>query len=96
MIRVELYGKRECALCDELKASLLRIRQRIPFDLHEVDVEATPDLRAVYGERIPLLFVNGRLAFKFRADEGALRRRLGREWLAECLRNLVPGADRAR
>jgi glutaredoxin len=91
VIRVAVYGKRECALCDEVKATLLAVRTEIPFVLDEVDIEATPELREAYEERIPLVFVNGRLAFKFRVDEAALRHRLARERLAEWLRTCLPG-----
>ena len=79
MIRVEVYGKRDCCLCDEAKAVLIKVQREIPFDLHEIDIESTPDLYATYAERIPLVLVNGRIAFKFRVQEAALRRRLGRE-----------------
>ena len=76
MIRVEVYGKRECCLCDDVKATLLRVRRDLPFELREIDIESTPELSAAYGERIPLVVVNGRPAFKYRVDEAALRRRL--------------------
>ena len=79
VIRVEVYGKRDCCLCDDVKATLLKIRRDIPFDLHEIDIESTPQLYATYAKRIPLVLVNGRIAFKFRVQEAALRRRLGRE-----------------
>jgi glutaredoxin len=79
VIEVELYGKRECGLCDEVKATLLKVRREVPFDLREVDIESDPALHEAYKERIPLVFVNGRLAFKVRVDEAALRRRLRRE-----------------
>jgi len=39
VIRVAVYGKRECALCDEVKATLLAVRTEIPFVLDEVDIE---------------------------------------------------------
>lgn len=79
MIRVEVYGKRDCCLCDDVKATLLKVHRDIPFDLREIDIESTPDLYAAYAERIPLVLVNGRIAFKFRVDAAALRRRLERE-----------------
>lgn len=91
MVRVEVYGKRECCLCDEVKATLQRVRREIPFDLYEIDIESTPELYEAYKERIPLVFVNGRLAFKFRVEEAALRWRLIRERLAETLKR--PGRD---
>jgi len=79
VIRVEVYGKRDCCLCDDVKATLLKVRRDIPFDLHEIDIESSLELYAIYAERIPLVLVNGRIAFKFRVQEAALRRRLGRE-----------------
>ena len=79
MIRVQVYGKRDCCLCDDVKATLLEVRRDIPFDLREIDIESSPDLYATYAERIPLVLVNGQIAFKFRVDEAALRRRLERE-----------------
>lgn len=91
MIRVEVYGKADCPLCDEVKAVLRRVQREIPFDLGEVDIEASPALRETYKERVPLVFVNGRLAFKFRVDEAAVRRRLVRERLLASLRALLTG-----
>ncbi|OGK98086.1 MAG: glutaredoxin [Candidatus Rokubacteria bacterium RIFCSPHIGHO2_12_FULL_73_22] len=76
MIRLDIYTKRDCCLCDEAKAVLLRVQRDVPFELREVDVESSAELLEAYGERIPLVFVDGRLAFKFRVDEAALRRRL--------------------
>jgi glutaredoxin len=79
VIRVEVYSKRDCCLCEDAKAALLEVRREIPFDLLEIDIESAPELYAAYKERIPLVLINGRLAFKFRVDETALRRRLARE-----------------
>ena len=76
MIRVVVYGKRECCLCDEVKAVLVRVRSDVPFELTLVDIESSAELLEAYGERIPLVFIQGRLAFKFRGDEAARRRRL--------------------
>lgn len=76
MIRVEVYGKRDCCLCDEAKAILVKVRREVPFDLREVDIESAPEIYATYKERIPLIVINGRPAFKFRVDEAALRQRL--------------------
>lgn len=79
VIRVAVYGKRDCCLCDDAKAALLDVRREIPFDLEVIDIESIPPLRERYGDSIPVVFVNGRLAFKHRVDEGALRQRLARE-----------------
>ncbi len=78
-IQVVVYGKRECCLCDEVKATLLAVRREIPFRLEEVDIESAPELYETYKERIPLVLVNGLVAFKFHVDARQLRRRLRRE-----------------
>jgi glutaredoxin len=79
MMQVEVYGKRDCCLCDDVKTTLVKLQREIAFDLREIDIESTPELFDTYKERIPLVFVNGRLAFKYRVDETTLRRRLLRE-----------------
>jgi len=76
MIRVEVYTKRDCCLCEDVKATLLRVRRDIPFELCEIDIESAPVLYEAYKERIPVIVIDGRPAFKYRVDEEALRRRL--------------------
>ena len=78
-IRVEVYGKHGCGLCEAVKATLLEVRRDIPFDLREIDIDSSPELDEAYKERVPLVVINGRPAFKFRPDEDALRSRLSRE-----------------
>ena len=86
MIRVEVYTKRDCCLCEDVKATLLRVRRDIPFELREIDIESAPVLYEAYKERIPFIVIDGRPAFKYRVDEAALRRRLAR-----CKGRMVPG-----
>ena len=76
MIRVEVYTKRDCCLCEDVKATLLKVRRDIPFELCEIDIEAAPGLYEAYKERIPFIVMDGRPAFKYHVDEAALRRRL--------------------
>ncbi len=78
-IRVELYSRPGCHLCDEMKAVLERARLGLDVQLSEVDISQDPELQTRYGWDIPLLFVNGHKAFKYRATENEMRRRLLRE-----------------
>ncbi len=77
-MRVELYGKPDCCLCDDAKVVLDRLRAETPFDLAVIDISEREDLRAKFGDEIPVVFVEGRKAFKFRIDETELRRKLAR------------------
>ncbi len=51
----------------------------VPATVREVDISQDPELSAAYAEQIPVLFVNGRKAFKFRLTEQVLRDRLKKE-----------------
>ena len=78
MTQVTIYGKPGCCLCEEARAVLADVRARRPFDLREVDVSLDPGLNRRYGERIPVVEVDGEEAFEYHVDELALEQRLTR------------------
>lgn len=75
-IQVVVYGAPGCHLCDDAKALLGRERDRLGFDLVEVDISGDPELEAAYREEIPVVTVAGRKAFKYRVDPAELERRV--------------------
>jgi glutaredoxin len=79
MAVVTLYGRRECHLCDDARAALLRVAERHPFRLQEVDIERDHVLFKRYLERIPVVALDGEELFDFFVDEQALLRRLALE-----------------
>jgi glutaredoxin len=76
--RVTLYGKPGCHLCDDARAAVERVRADHPFELREVDVSLDPELHRAYGERIPVLELDGEELFEFFVDEPELVRRVAR------------------
>jgi glutaredoxin len=78
MTTVTLYGKPGCHLCDEARAAVERLRAERPFELVEVDVTLDPLLHGRYGERIPVLALDGEELFEYVVDVDALRGRLDR------------------
>jgi len=76
---IEIYSKSQCPLCDEAKEVLAQVRRRVPFELREVDITQDPALFEEYRYDIPVVFVNGRKAFKHRLDAKAVEARLRRE-----------------
>ena len=76
MTEVVLYGKAGCHLCEEARAEIDAVRARRPFELTEVDVSLDPVLHARYGERIPVVVVEGAEAFEFHVDGRELERLL--------------------
>ena len=75
---VTLYGKPGCHLCDDARAVVEQVRAEHPFDLREVDVSLDPELNRAYGERIPVLEVDGEELFEFFVDQAELMRRVDR------------------
>ena len=76
MKRVVLYGKAGCCLCDEARTAVRGVQARHPFDLEEVDVSLDPELNREYGERIPVLALDGQELFEFHVDADELARRI--------------------
>ena len=74
---VTLYGKPGCCLCDDARAELAAVRAERPFELREVDVSLDPLLNRRYGERIPVVELDGEELFEYHVDAAELRRRLG-------------------
>jgi glutaredoxin len=76
--RLTLYGKPGCHLCDDARAVVERVTAGRDVALEQVDVSLDAALYARYGERIPVLEIDGESVFEFFVDEGVLERRLDR------------------
>lgn len=76
MVRVTLYTRVGCHLCDVAKEVLDAVREELPFDLDVTDIDTDPALIALYTTEVPVVLVGGRKAFKYRVDPGALRDKL--------------------
>ncbi len=75
-LKVVVYSKPGCCLCDELKSQLRKLQQIHRFEWREVNILEDPEAFAKFKEEIPVVFVNGRKAFKYRLDENAFLKRL--------------------
>jgi glutaredoxin len=73
---VTLYGKPGCHLCDEARALVREALTGREAELTEVDVTLDPALERRYGERIPVLALDGEELFQYFVDGRALAERL--------------------
>ena len=78
MTVVTLYGKAGCCLCDEARAEIEAVRERRRFELREVDISLDPVLHRRFGERIPVVEIDGEEAFELGLSAAELDERLGR------------------
>jgi len=76
VIALTLYSRPGCHLCDEMKTVINRVAQSTPLHLDEIDISSRADLEERYGLEIPVLFVAGKKAAKYRIGEAELRRLL--------------------
>jgi glutaredoxin len=74
---VVVYSRKGCHLCEIVKESLTKLSRHANFSWRDIDVESSPDLRRQYSDEVPVVFINGRKAFKYRMDEREFLRKLG-------------------
>jgi len=76
MPEVILYSRQGCHLCDVVKDSLTRLAACTQFQWSLVDIDSDPELQRLYTDEVPVVFINGRKAFKYRMDEREFLRKL--------------------
>ena len=67
-VRVVLYTKPGCGLCDEMKSEMQNAEVNDLYILEEVNIETDPELYARYRYVIPIVYINGVEAFRHRLD----------------------------
>ena len=75
-MEVVVYSKPGCCLCDEVKEKLKRLQARYSFNLSEVNILEAPEAHEKFKEEIPVVFINGKKAFKYHLDEAQFLKEL--------------------
>ena len=65
-VRVTLYTRPGCHLCEDAKREMLAARCAEQYSLQEVNIDADPELKRRYGWDIPVVAINGVVTFKNR------------------------------
>jgi len=74
--KVLVYTRKGCHLCEIVKESLVKLARRGSFVWHEIDVDTDEKLRRQFTDEVPVVFIDGRKAFKYRMDEREFLRKL--------------------
>jgi glutaredoxin len=74
--QVVVYSRKGCHLCEVVKESLAKLSRRGGFTWQEVDVDSDSELRRQFNDEVPVVFIDGRKAFKYRMDEQEFLRKL--------------------
>ena len=70
MHEVVVYSRKGCHLCDIVKETLAQVQGQgeAEFEWREVDIDGDPELRHRYNDEVPVVFIDGRKAFKYHMD----------------------------
>ncbi|ALE81777.1 putative redoxin [Pseudonocardia sp. Ae406_Ps2] len=77
-MRVRLLTRVGCHLCDDAAEVLARVCAETDTGWDTVDVDSDDELRAEYGDQVPVVLLDGREHDSFRVDEERLRADLAR------------------
>ena len=73
---VVVYSRKGCHLCEIVKETLTKLQRRGGFTWQEIDVDHDDELRRQFSDEVPVVFIDGRKAFKYHMDEYEFLRRL--------------------
>jgi glutaredoxin len=80
-VRITLLTRAGCHLCDEARTAVARVATAAGVGWRELDVDADPRRAETYGDRVPVILLDGREHGYWRVEEDRLRRALaGGRW----------------
>ncbi|HXX28750.1 MAG TPA: glutaredoxin family protein [Terriglobales bacterium] len=74
--QVIIYSRKGCHLCEIVKETVAKLHRRGGFTWKEVDVDSDEQLRRQFTDEVPVVFIDGRKAFKYRMNEREFLRKL--------------------
>ena len=78
-MRLTIYSKPGCHLCDEMKALVHRVvTYHAAISVEEIDISSDPGLLDRYGLEIPVLMIDGKKVATYRVREEELTRMIER------------------
>ncbi|RYZ38596.1 MAG: glutaredoxin family protein [Myxococcaceae bacterium] len=75
-MRVDIYSKPRCSLCEKALLVVEEVRTRLPFELYVTDILQSPELFETWRYDIPVVLIEGVPAFKYRVEPEVLEARL--------------------
>ncbi|GAA1868236.1 glutaredoxin family protein [Pseudonocardia ailaonensis] len=75
-MRVTVLTRVNCHLCDEAEAAVAGICGELGVAWSTEDVDADPELRAEYGDMVPVIMIDGKQHGYYKVEADRLRRAL--------------------
>jgi len=78
-LRVTLFTRQGCHLCETAWSRLRAEQQRYGFLVEVIDVDTNAELKRLHGDTVPVVAVNGKVRFRGDVNTVLLRRLLRAE-----------------
>ncbi|GMB09073.1 glutaredoxin-like protein DUF836 [Thermolongibacillus altinsuensis] len=78
-MKVVVYSKQNCCLCDQAKKALIELQKEMPFQLEEIDIYEDDRLLEKYQLMIPVVEIDGEVIEYGIIHKDAIRKRLQRQ-----------------
>jgi glutaredoxin len=75
-LRLRIYSKPDCHLCDEAKSVLDRVATEFNTKVEVINIEQDKEVYEKYRYDIPVIFLDDVKLFKHKVDEEKLRKAL--------------------
>jgi hypothetical protein len=76
--RVTLMVREDCHACGAAADGIRRVCDELDVPWSAQDVDSDPELRAEYGDRVPVILIDGREHGYWKVEEARLRAALSR------------------
>lgn len=76
MRQVTVYTRRGCHLCERVEGLVRAGRRSAEFALQFVDVDSDDALQSVYGERVPVVAIDGQELFGYAMELDAFLKKV--------------------
>jgi len=73
MIEVSIYSRSNCHLCEVALGILEGMREELKFEVKKILIDESPELEEKYGEKVPVILINGEPHDFFRVDPERFR-----------------------
>ena len=73
MHQVRIYSRSNCHLCDVALETLIELQKEFEFEIDKQLIDGDPELEDKYGDRVPVILINGAPHDFFRVDPTRFR-----------------------
>ncbi|TQQ79918.1 glutaredoxin family protein [Halonotius terrestris] len=77
-VEITVYSRENCHLCGVALQRIETVSEEtdVPVDVTEIEIDDDPELETDYGERVPVVLIEGEEAFTYTVDTEELAARL--------------------